>query len=346
MIIKSVFKIKYIILIIVLMSFTACDNVSQGIEETDNHISLVEEENEDTITCLLPDGNTSTVPKHPKRTIILLTSLLNLWDESGGTAIARCTGDLNVPPELKGIPQVGTFNNPNAEKIIAMQPDLVISSDTTGFRDIIPILNQNNIPYAYLRYINHYDYLNILDLFSRINGTEDMYHAAFDKMSKRINTIVKKCKRFPPPKVLVIFTSTNSVSCELPCSQTGVMLTMLGAKNIIPEKYHYKTKTRIDFSLEKIVELDPDIILLNTMGEVDACRDRLKQEFETNAAWSTLSAIKKGRFYVLPKKYFLYKPNDEFPEALAYLAGLLYPDFDLPGSIPVKDNSENSNKKD
>jgi iron complex transport system substrate-binding protein len=81
---------------------------------------------------------------------------------------------------------------------------------------------------------------------------------------------------------------------------------------------------KINFSLERIVELDPDIILLNTMGEVDECRDRLRREFESNAAWSSLRAIQNGRFYVLPKQYFLYKPNDKYPEALRYLAGLLY----------------------
>ncbi|MGD9160419.1 MAG: ABC transporter substrate-binding protein [Desulfobacteraceae bacterium] len=342
----SIFVKHSILLLITILSLTSCDSISKGVHHADEKTSLIAEETEDTITCRLPDGNMSTVSKHPKRTIILLTSLLNLWVESGGTAIARCTGDLNVPPEARDIPQVGTFSNPNAEKVIALQPDLVISSDTTGFRDIIPILEQNNVPYAYFRYINHYDYLNILDVFSRINGTEKMYHAAYDKMTARIDAIVEGCKQFPAPKVLVIFTSTNSVSCELPSSQTGVMLTLLGAKNIIPEKYHYKTKTRIDFNLEKIVELDPDIILLNTMGEVDACRDRLRKEFETNAAWSTLRAIKQGRFHVLPKKYFLYKPNDEFPEALTYLARLLYPDINFSSPLSADKNTKNSNRKD
>jgi iron complex transport system substrate-binding protein len=62
------------------------------------------------------------------------------------------------------------------------------------------------------------------------------------------------------------------------------------------------------------------------MGEVDDCRERLRKEYETNAAWSSLRAIRNGRFYVLPKEYFLYRPNDEFPDALRYLAGLLYGD--------------------
>jgi iron complex transport system substrate-binding protein len=288
---------------------------------------LIVQETADSITCRLPDGEVSTIPKHPKRTVILLTSLLDLWSEAGGEVVGRCAGKMNVPPEALNAPIVGTFNNPNVEKIIAARPDLVISSDVGNFRAIIPILKQNHIPYAYFSYVNYYDYIHILELFSKLNATEDEFKAAYQKMTGKVNDIVDRCKKYAPPKVLIVFTTSNAVSCELPNSQTGVMLSMLGARNIIPAKYHVKSKTRINFSLERIVELNPDIILLNTMGDVKECRMRLKKEFEMNAAWSALQAIQKGRFYVLPKHYFLFKPNDAFPEALRYLAAILYPEF-------------------
>ncbi len=216
------------------------------------------------------------------------------------------------------------------EKIIALRPDLVIASDLSNFRAITPILEENGIPYAFFSYINHHDYLHILEIFSILNGTQDKYRTNYDRLAQKVDATIACCRSYPRPKVLIVFTTTNSVSCELPGSQTGVMLSMLGAQNVIPSKYYAENKTRIDFSLERIVQLDPDIILLNTMGEVDACRERLKSEFESNAAWSSLRAIQNNRFYVLPKKYFLYKPNEKFHEALAYLASLLYPGFNNP----------------
>lgn len=319
---------KYLCLIL-LFCIAACSETPVDQEQTAHPAPLIVSETADTVTCRLPDGETSVIPKHPKRTVILLTSLLNLWVEAGGDVKGRCTGDINVPANALDAPEVGSFNNPNVEKIIALQPDLVISSDVATCRAMSPILQQNNIAYVYFRYINYHDYLHILELFSKINGTEKEYQAGYDQMTHRVNAIVKQCQQYPGPKVLLVFTSTHSVSCELPNSQTGVMLTMLGAKNIIPDRYHFKTRTRIDFSLERIVQLDPDIILLNTMGEVEACRERLKKELESNAAWSSLRAIQNGRFHVLPKKYFLYKPNDEFPEAMAYLARLLYPEIEF-----------------
>ena len=324
------------ILVVLLLLFTCgCEKMQKEEEASIHHTSLLVEETDKTLTCRLPDGETSVIPKHPKRTVILLTSLLNLWVEAGGSAIARCSGAINIPPTYEAIPQVGSFSNPNVEKIISLEPDLVISSDVANFRALIPIFKQNNIPFAYFRYINYHDYLHILELFAKVNGTSERYLAAYEEMATKVKSIVDQCKRYPSPKVLTVFTTSNAISCELPSSQTGVMLSMLGAKNIIPSRFHTDSKTRIDFSLERIVELDPDIILLNTMGDVEACRERLKKEFESNAAWSALRAIQTHRFYVLPKVYFLYKPNDRFPEALQYLAELIYPGFSIDGATAV-----------
>lgn len=314
---------KYVLPILLFLCLSAC-NPKTSSQTPESRTSLVVAETARTVTCRLPDGNTSILPKHPKRTVILLTSLLDLWVETGGEVVARCNGDLNVPPETRSAPVVGSFNNPNIEKIIALEPDLVLSSDVGNFRAIIPILEQNRIAYAFFNYVNYHDYVHILELFSKINGAEEKFKQSWENMTGEVNRIVRMYETRTPPRVLVVFTTSNSVSCELPNSQIGVMLSMLGARNIIPSTYQGSSKTRIDFSLERIVELDPDIILLNTMGEVEECRDRLRREFESNAAWSSLRAIKNGRFHVLPKAYFLYKPNSDFPKALRYLAGILY----------------------
>ena len=313
-------------LILLPLCLSACDRQASS-RTTESQTSLVIAETSETVSCRLPDGSLSVLPKHPKRTVVLLTSLLDLWVQAGGAVVGRCAGDLRVPDRTRQAEEVGSFNNPNVEKIIALEPDLVISSDVGNFRAIIPLLEQNDIAYAYFNYVNYYDYRHILDLFARINGTRDRVDAALEKMTVEVNRIIRDCAAYTPPRVLVIFTTSNSVSCELPGSQVGVMLSLLGAENVLSDQYRLRDKTRVDFSLERIVQLEPDIILLNTMGGVEECRDRLRKEYETNAAWSTLQAIRNDRFHVLPKEYFLYKPNDEFPEALRYLAELLYLDF-------------------
>ena len=75
--------------------------------------------------------------------------------------------------------------------------------------------------------------------------------------------------------------------------------------------------------LEKIVAEDPELILVVPMGEVSLARQWLQQEFQANAAWSSLTAVQNKHLYLLPKELFHYKPNARWGESYAYLAGLL-----------------------
>ena len=49
--------------------------------------------------------------------------------------------------------------------------------------------------------------------------------------------------------------------------------------------------------------------------------------FEENPAWAGLSAVKNGRYVLLPKELFHYKPNVRWGESYACLAEILYPEL-------------------
>lgn len=301
---------------------------SKASEKSADTAAGLVKESEDAVTWRLNDGKAVSLDKHPERTIVLLTSLLNLWYEAGGRAIGRCEGRINVPPEAEALPVLGKFSSPNLEKIIALEPDLVIGSDLPAFHAITPILEQNGIQYAYFGYDNFHDYLRIFRLFARLNGTESRYQRMRGRIQQNIDEIRETC--VPPegdkrPRVLVIFSTPKYLLCERADTQTGVMLSILDAKNAISELSLSTDKSRVNVNLERIVQLNPDIILLNTMGDVDKCRQRLKKEFTRNAAWSAVRAIEQENYHVLPKSLFIYKSNHRFAEALEYLAAILYP---------------------
>ena len=185
-------SIIYRSLLILAFLFTGIPAATAGMPRGDTEDQIIQDriirETPDKLLWSLPDGNQVWLTKNPKKTVVLLTSLLELWYETGGEAVARCHGNLNVPEKAMALPQVGTFNNPNAEKIIALEPDLVISSNLPAFRRLIPLLQENNIAYAYFNYINFYDYSRILTLFSKLNNTEGRVNKALADMGERIRT--------------------------------------------------------------------------------------------------------------------------------------------------------------
>jgi ABC-type Fe3+-hydroxamate transport system substrate-binding protein len=233
--------IKYVsllmaVLICLSMIFTGCEgnnktDINSGPEESGKP-QFIKNETESQITVIDPLNNEVILDKRPKRVVILMNSILDLWYLAGGTAVARVTGEENVPPEAEDIETVGGFGNPIA--------------------------------------------------------------------------------------------TTKSVQCELPSSLVGDMVRMLGADNIV-EDSPVKGATKVEFSMERIVERDPDVILITTMSDVEKCKARIKEDIESNKAWVGLRAVKEGNVHYLPKKLYIYKPNARYPEAIENLAKILYP---------------------
>ena len=62
-------------------------------------------------------------------------------------------------------------------------------------------------------------------------------------------------------------------------------------------------------------------------SDEEAALGYLEEHFESNPAWAGLSAVQNGRYEVLPKELFHYKPNARWGESYAYLAKILYPDL-------------------
>ena len=103
----------------------------------------------------------------------------------------------------------------------------------------------------------------------------------------------------------------------------GEILKDLGCVNIADSD----TSLLDDLSLEAIVVADPDYIFVTTQGnDTDAAIRNIDKLLTSNPAWSSLTAVKQGRYYVLDKKLYNLKPNAKWGEAYKQLADILYID--------------------
>lgn len=281
---------------------------------------------EDTITVVDGLGKTVVLKKNPQRVVCLYTSYLDLWDLAGGRVVGRPDSKENVPEAAKDAETLGSYLKPNVEKILALQPDLVIlTSGVSGQVELIPILERNGISHLALEYTNFDDYLNILNIFTDLTGKKELYQAYGLEVKSRVDDIISRVPKDKKPSVLLLLSSSQNVSARLPDSAVGDMLQDLGAVNIAYDP-NMKAEDMEIFSMEKVIEKDPDFIFVQTMGDVAQSTARVKEDIEGNPAWGYLTAVKEGRYIYLPKELFLFKANDRYAEAYEYLARLLYPE--------------------
>ena len=140
-------------------------------------------------------------------------------------------------------------------------------------------------------------------------------------MQEQINKIIEENRLEDHPSVLFLITYSGGIRPQSSDSMTGNMLSQLGCHNIIDDN----PSLLKDFSVENIIESDPDYIFVVPMGNDDALAEKnLKESVESNPAWSSLTAVKNGHYILLPKDKFLYKPNAKWADSYAYLADLLH----------------------
>lgn len=291
----------------------------------DNPIVL--EETAEAITALDADGNEVTITKRPERVIVNYTSMLGLWYMAGGEAIARpdSRSGRGVPEAAKDIETTGHMSGPNTEKIISLQPDLVVLSGTTdSHRRVKEVLEQTGTETILLNYENYSDFVNVLDLFARIIDNREVIEEKVPEIEQEVRAVINQYRDRGGFSFLSLFASTRSVSAELNVAHTAHIAMMLGGENIAEKGAPQRGQKRITLSMEHIIQRDPDVVFVTVMGDLPEVQDKMKEDLMSNQAWAGLEAVKEDRVYYLPGELFLYKPNERFPEAFEMVAELAY----------------------
>ena len=260
-----------------------------------------------------------------ERVVSLYGSFAETWMLAGG-ALVGTTSDALEERQLdlgEGVAVVGTVKSPNLEEIIAADPDFVIlAADIAGQAELHQALADASIPHAYFRTDTFDEYLSMLELFCSMNGRQDLYEKNGLAVQEQIDAVLDAVAGQSQPTALLIRAYSSGAKAKGDDNLAGVILRDLGADNLVTRHESLLE----DLSLEEIIAADPDFILVTTMGASDeAAMAFMADTFESNPAWTGLSAVRNGRYVLLPRDLFHYKPNARWGESYAYLAKILYP---------------------
>lgn len=277
------------------------------------------------------DTGAEVTVENPQRVVACMGSFANIWELAGGTLAGASDDAFTLSGyELKseGVQKVGDFANPNLEAIIALEPDFVIMTSGSGGRggessqaDLKAALTASNIPVACFQVTTFDDYLRMLRTCCDITGRDDLYQENGQATADRIEAITAKVPAGDAPTALVMTTFSGGTRVQASSTMTGAMLADLGVKNLADEN----PSLLKDFSLESVIEMNPDFIFVVPMGNDDAAAMKaLEDQTAANPAWSTLSAVQDGRFITLDPHLFQYKPNERWDQSYQVLFDALY----------------------
>lgn len=275
-------------------------------------------------------GNEVTVD-NPQRVVACMGSFANAWELAGGTLVGVSDDALTAAGwtiESPDVATVGDFTAVNLEAIIALNPDFVIMTSGTGGRggdssqaDLRDALVGSGIPVAYFQVTTFEDYERLMRIFTDITGREDLYEQNAAKVAEAIDGIVAQVPAESPPTALVLTTFSGGTRVQASATQTGSMLAALGVNNLADENRSLLK----DFSLEAVIEMDPDFIFVIPMGDdAEAAMRNLEEATAANPAWASLSAVQNNRYITLDPTLYLSKPNAKWADAYQGLFDDLY----------------------
>lgn len=278
---------------------------------------------EDGVTFKDAEGRTVTVSKNPSRVVSLQGSFAETWLVAGGELVgvtSDVSEDLGI--DLPDATVVGTVKEPNTEILLSLAPDFVIlSEDIASHKEVARLLSSISVPYAFFKQETFEDYLDMLGIFTSLTGKKENYQTYGIALESRIDAVIADAKaKTDKPEVLFVRARSQGVSAKASDHMVCTILEEFGCVNIANKK----PSLLENLSMEEIVKQDPDVILVTSMGDENSAKEYLKNAWESNPAWSGLTAVKQHRYVFLPKNLYHFKPNARWADAYETLYKILF----------------------
>lgn len=308
------------------------ESTSQTVSQVDSPSSAPESassqlESAGEVSITDSNGSQITLDTSAPRVVATYGSFAEAWLLAGGELVgvtqdALEQRDLGLPEDIA---VVGTVKEPNAEEIIALEPDLVLlASDITAQAEIRDVLENAGLACAFFQVDTFADYAFMMEQLCAVTGREDLYEENVTQVGQQIEEAqANAALSSTRPNVLLIRAFSTGIKAKTDDELAGAILKDLGAHNIADDH----PSMLEDLSLEEVIAADPDYIFVTTMGDEQKALDYLNGLIQQNPAWSELSAVKEDRYIVLPKDLFHYKPNNRWGESYQYLGEILYPEL-------------------
>lgn len=261
------------------------------------------------------------------RVAALIGSFADVWCLAGGkdTLVAAANDawtsfDLNLSDEVVNL---GAIKSPNLEALLTAQPDFVIGScNTQADIDLEPTLTAAGITVAYFDVQSFTDYLNMLSVCTMLTGKPELYERYGAALQERIDAAIARQDGSRPTVLCVRATGTSVKVRGSRDNLLGEMAAELGCVNVADSE----TSLLDNLSMEAIIRAQPDYIFVVVQGaDPTEAETLLESTLLSNPAWSTLTAVREGRYHVLDNALYNLKPNARWGEAYEELSQILYP---------------------
>jgi iron complex transport system substrate-binding protein len=203
-----------------------------------------------------------------------------------GEAVVGVTTDCSFPEEAKEVEKVADWTTIDMEKILALEPDLVLADDSSALLDQLYFLDDAGIPYVLIDPDSMEEVTGCIMEVARVVGALEEGEKITEEIRKGIEEIQEKAAAVPEdekPQVIILIDTETFFTVGIG-EYLSDLVTAAGGINAAAEL----GSSYFELSEENILDIDPDVII---------CTWYRRDELLARDSWQNMKAVKNGRIY-------------------------------------------------
>ncbi len=268
-------------------------------------------------------GNEVTIPQKPERIVSLTLGtdeiLLSLVAPERVRAVTYLASDSIWTNVSEIAQQVEHTVQSDPEQIIALEPDLVLAA-TYNNPDHVQLLRDAGIPVVVVLLFDSIDRVaDNIRFVAHLTGDEERAEALIAAMAARLEKVEALVAEAETKPRVLFYSSFGSSAGK--GSTFSDIVRRAGGINLGDEALESPFG---EISLEKIVELNPDVIITDEFAPEDNAK--WQESFSNHPALANVNAKRNGMIYTVPARH-LSTVSHHIVEGVYDVARLLHPDL-------------------
>jgi iron complex transport system substrate-binding protein len=238
----------------------------------------------------IDDGGERIVLDAPAKRIVSLAPHITelLYEIGAGESIVATVDFSDYPPQAKKIPSIGRHNALDLERIVALQPDLVIAWQSGNPRHQVDTLRQLNLPVFFSEPRKLEDVAHTLERFGILTGHAAAGVSAKQAFNERYEKL--KARYFSKRTVTVFYEIWNQPLTTINGEHIiNEVIELCGGENV------FKSLPVLApiVSIEAVLKADPQVIIASGVdGGAPPWLDHWQK-------WQGLRAVKQQHIYFI-----------------------------------------------
>ena len=226
----------------------------------------------------------------------------------------------NYPPEVQNKPKVGGFSTINIEKVVSLEPDLVLATGGVQ-KKVVRDLERLGLTVISLDAKRIGDVLENILLVGKVTGRVESAKRLRSNLEERIRTVANKTGDLPDTQRPRVFYEVqyDPLMTAGPGTFIDDLIHLAGGANIASDsaiKYPV-------YNLEILIERNPEVIIVSfshgsIMASVEGVKNRKR--------WQITDAVKNNRVYGIHAD-LVSRPGPRIVDGLEEIAKYIHPEL-------------------